>query len=431
MNIEECHYKVLGVKETASADEIKQAFRKLAIQHHPDKNPGEEEISNTAFIRIRNAFEVLSDPKERSYYDRIRDSLLFSNQISSLVDPLKYKTVSVFSGFDDTNTGFYTVYRELFRTIFKEEMKFCKDEISTVPDFGYSHSDVNKIVVPFYGYWMNFHTAKSFSWCDHYDVKMAKNRYETRQIEKENRMYREAARKAYNKDINSLVKFMKRNDPRVPKTQIQRPFIYQKAEKVEKLETKPEDVPYFNWEQHYENYHDGINEVENLIEKEFCDNIESLNINELKELEFKHKVASVDGETISCLLCDTTFNSYKNFKKHIKSRTHTEVFQCFLRNYNQNEETVDPVEPPEQNEEIITSVSKKGKKAKGKKPENAHDKMSDEKMLNPDIDPLKCKICLTDFPSRNKLFDHIKASGHAALKEQVKLNGKSRKSRKN
>lgn len=63
------YYKVLGVNKTATADEIKTAYRKLARKHHPDLNPNDKE-ANKKFQRINEANEVLSDPEKRKKYDQ-------------------------------------------------------------------------------------------------------------------------------------------------------------------------------------------------------------------------------------------------------------------------------------------------------------------------------------------------------------------------
>lgn len=63
------HYAVLGVSRTASADEIKSAFRKLASQHHPDKNPGDP-LSAARFKELNSSYQVLCDPQRRAMYDR-------------------------------------------------------------------------------------------------------------------------------------------------------------------------------------------------------------------------------------------------------------------------------------------------------------------------------------------------------------------------
>jgi molecular chaperone DnaJ len=63
------YYEVLGLKKGASEDEIKKAFRKLAMKYHPDKNPGDKEAEEK-FKEINEAYSVLSDPDKKSKYDR-------------------------------------------------------------------------------------------------------------------------------------------------------------------------------------------------------------------------------------------------------------------------------------------------------------------------------------------------------------------------
>lgn len=65
------YYKVLGVAESATDDEIKKVYRKLAVKYHPDKNPGNKE-AEAKFKEISEAYYVLSDTKRRKEYDQIR-----------------------------------------------------------------------------------------------------------------------------------------------------------------------------------------------------------------------------------------------------------------------------------------------------------------------------------------------------------------------
>ena len=63
------YYEVLGVAKNATAEEIKKAYRKKAIQYHPDKNPGNKEAEEK-FKEAAEAYEVLSDADKRARYDQ-------------------------------------------------------------------------------------------------------------------------------------------------------------------------------------------------------------------------------------------------------------------------------------------------------------------------------------------------------------------------
>ncbi len=68
------YYDILGLSKSASASEVKKAYRKLALKYHPDKNPNNEEAAKEQFVKIGEAYEVLSDPSSRSAYDRYLSS---------------------------------------------------------------------------------------------------------------------------------------------------------------------------------------------------------------------------------------------------------------------------------------------------------------------------------------------------------------------
>jgi curved DNA-binding protein len=64
------YYGILGVPSNASDGEIKKAYRKLAMQYHPDRNSGKEEWANEKFKEINEAYAVLGDPQKRKQYDQ-------------------------------------------------------------------------------------------------------------------------------------------------------------------------------------------------------------------------------------------------------------------------------------------------------------------------------------------------------------------------
>lgn len=79
------YYKILGIQKEANDDEIKKAYRKLALKYHPDKNkaPGAEE----RFKEVAEAYEVLSDKKKRDIYDQYGEDGLHGGAPGAGGDP--------------------------------------------------------------------------------------------------------------------------------------------------------------------------------------------------------------------------------------------------------------------------------------------------------------------------------------------------------
>lgn len=68
------YYEVLGVGRDATPDQIKKAYRKLALQYHPDRNPGDK-AAEEKFKEAAEAYDVLSDDKKRQMYDQYGHSM--------------------------------------------------------------------------------------------------------------------------------------------------------------------------------------------------------------------------------------------------------------------------------------------------------------------------------------------------------------------
>ena len=73
-----CHYEVLGIPLTASNDEIKKAYRKCALQWHPDKHvdSNTKEEANKKFLEIQDAYDTLIEPNDRAWYDSHREIII-------------------------------------------------------------------------------------------------------------------------------------------------------------------------------------------------------------------------------------------------------------------------------------------------------------------------------------------------------------------
>jgi len=95
------YYKVLGVAKNTSEEEIKKAYRKLALQYHPDRNPGDREAEER-FKEASEAYEVLRDSEKRDLYDRYGH------------EGVKLTGFSGFSGFEDIFSSFSDIFEDMF-----------------------------------------------------------------------------------------------------------------------------------------------------------------------------------------------------------------------------------------------------------------------------------------------------------------------------
>ena len=101
MTLKRDYYEVLGVNHNASKDELKSAYRKLALKYHPDRNPGDK-AAEEKFKEASEAYEVLRDPHKRNIYDR------YGHQ------GIEGSGYTGFSGFDDIFSSFGDIFEDLF-----------------------------------------------------------------------------------------------------------------------------------------------------------------------------------------------------------------------------------------------------------------------------------------------------------------------------
>lgn len=118
------YYQILGVPDTASQEDIKRAFRKLAFKHHPDTNPGNERQAEEKFKEINEAYGILGDNDKRQQYDFAR-----SGRFAGVgYDGFQYSRQDIFR---DTFTN-QVMFDELSRMFSQAGLRFDQDFLNRV-----------------------------------------------------------------------------------------------------------------------------------------------------------------------------------------------------------------------------------------------------------------------------------------------------------
>ncbi|XP_019438859.1 PREDICTED: DNAJ protein JJJ1 homolog isoform X2 [Lupinus angustifolius] len=317
-----CHYEVLAVSRDSSPDEIRSAYRRLALQRHPDKlvQSGISQSEATAqFQELQHAYEVLSDPKERAWYDSHRSQILFSDtdSVGSSVVPdlFSFFSNTVYNGYSDSGKGFYKVYSDVFDKIHANEINFAKkmgigvDSVRQAPVMGNLESPYAQVTA-FYSYWIGFATVMDFCWVDEYDVMAGPDRRTRRRMEEENNKARRKARKEYNDTVRKLADFVKKRDKRV---------IDMKVKKNAEMEKKKEEEREMKRRLEKEKKERAMKYEEPDWAKVNEDEVDDW-VEELEEEEEEKK----EEKEFYCVLCGKKFKSEKQWKNHEQSKKHKE-----------------------------------------------------------------------------------------------------------
>lgn len=226
-----CHYDVLEVDRDASDGELKKAYRKLALEWHPDKNQHRADEAEERFKEIRAAYETLSDANERAWYDSHREAILRAGKHAGggedarpedEIDLMPYFTAAAFRGFGDDEGSFYGVYAALFKALDAQEQQASlaagKEHFKPAPSFG-GPDAAWETVRAFYAHWGLFATLKTFAWADEYNLAEAQNRKVRRLMDEENKKLRRSEAKECNDTVRQLIQFVRKRDKRYVKHQ--------------------------------------------------------------------------------------------------------------------------------------------------------------------------------------------------------------------
>ncbi|KAI1727556.1 dnaJ domain-containing protein [Ditylenchus destructor] len=475
-----CYYELLEVDKDAGEDEIKRAYKKLALKWHPDKNQGRVEECNAYFILLQQAYEVLSDPQERAFYDKHRENFIYGgdgpeekNDTGVNLDP--YFEKSCYQGSGDDENGFYAIYRGLFHKLAAEEYPYIDDiEERSFPVFGKSDSDYDNIVDPFYAFWLGFYTRRSFAWLDKWDMRQSSDRATARAMEKENMKLREIGQKQRSEEIRRLVTFVRKQDKRVKmnRERLEQKRLEQmkKAAEQQKLAIKKnlENLGEYNVDEEARLQHaKELEEIEKDLDAEY---------GTIEDQDDWSSDENSESGIPRCIVCEKTFKSIMAYNNHQRSRKHKQMVQLLRQHMKQDDQmlfddeelnnesgddakseepqarsskkkkcrkadkanldvdNIDDSEPVDALQEAVSDIKiqeQDNKDGNTGQPElNKNRKKKHVKTAAPSTEtsnkntptetvpkPMECSFCMEMFDSKTKLHQHLRDNpGHATIK---------------
>ncbi|OKL62832.1 hypothetical protein UA08_02109 [Talaromyces atroroseus] len=329
------YYELLGVERDASDEDIKKAYRRKALELHPDRNYGKVEAATKLFTEIQCAYEVLSDPQERAWYDTHQYAEISDDgpvqggggqQQTATPGGYRMTAANILSlvlnfnphnmEFSDSPNGFYGGLRDVFDQIAQDEGVAARWDDSSAPpvdypSFGSKEDSFDDVVRPFYAVWTSFSTRKSFSWKDKYKYSEAPDRRVRRLMEKENKKMREDGIREYNDAVRSLVAFVKKRDPRYKvniqteaerQSKLRESAAAQAARSRAANQAKMQDHVIPEWARTAAEI--GTDEWHQEGDEAFFSSSES------------------EVEHFECVVCNKTFKSGKQFEAHERSKKH-------------------------------------------------------------------------------------------------------------
>ncbi|KAI9891591.1 MAG: hypothetical protein M1814_002525 [Vezdaea aestivalis] len=321
-----CYYDLLQVDIGAPDEEIRKAYKKRALELHPDRNYGDVDNATKLFTQIQAAYEVLSDPQEKAWYDSNREAILrgfdksdpgiskANISVTTAQDVLELLTKNNGRArFADDSAGAFDMFINFFAKLADEEVEACSylgEETPDLPGFGKANADWDETVRPFYHNWSRFLTSKTYSWKDTYRLSDAPNRVSRREMEKRNKRNREQAVAEFNDAVRTLVAFVKKRDPRVKRQTLSDETLAQQQRQAAKTQSARSRAS-------------NQAKLDCQIVPDWC---QSSNTDNGKE----GSVVGLEDEesediVFECLVCNKVFKSENQVRGHEKSRKHVRL----------------------------------------------------------------------------------------------------------
>ncbi|KAK6103192.1 DnaJ domain family protein [Brugia pahangi] len=367
-----CHYDVLEVDCNADDDTIKKAYRKLALKWHPDKNPSNVEECTRYFALIQQAYDILSDPQERAWYNRHRESILKGgideHYEDNSLNLFPYFTSTCYSGFDDNHKNFYDVYRQVFETLASEDYEFLDGKFEEYPSFGDENSTYDDVVGPFYAFWGSFCTVRSFAWLDKFDIRDASNRRVVKAMEKENKKLREASKRERNEEIRALAAFIRKRDPRVRahRKELEEKRLEQERKTEENrrlkiLEQLSQAKEYKESEEVRQSQLENLREIEEALDVEFGSS------NGKSDMEFHEE------SDFYCVFCEKVFKTEKAMSNHKRSKKHKDTVVLLKKHIKEDDAYILMADEKDIEDEETESKKKSGKQKRKEQRKSGYD----------------------------------------------------------
>lgn len=331
-----CYYEVLGVERTADEADIRKSYKRKALELHPDRNYNDQENATKKFAEVQTAYEILSDPQERAWYDAHRDAILRGTDADFDADssPDRHYNVRLTTAdelmsligrfnsrvpFNDSPNGFFGILEATFAQLATEETAASQweghDPIA-YPPFGSANDDHDSVARPFFTVWASFSTRKSFAWKEKWRLAEAPDRRVRRLMDKENKKMREDAIRDFNDAVRSLVAFVRKRDPR---------YIPNKQSEADRQKTLRDSAATQAARARAANQDKLANESPFVAEWARGDDEP-----EIHE-EFASSEEESEDESFECVVCDKVFKSEKQYESHEKSRKHVKALQQLRR----------------------------------------------------------------------------------------------------